>query len=74
MLGSQLGIFFILILFEKLLYDKIFLEQEKKLIRNSFLRIDRNFMFGSFEINSKMWYTVCVYHIFEFITQCVPHF
>jgi hypothetical protein len=34
MLGSQLGIFFILILFEKLLYDKIFLEQEKKLIRN----------------------------------------
>ena len=29
MLGSQLGIFFILILFKQLLSDKIFLEQEK---------------------------------------------
>ena len=29
MLGSQLGIFFILILFKQLLSDKIFLEQDK---------------------------------------------
>jgi hypothetical protein len=29
MLGSQLGIFFILILFKQLLSDKIFLGQEK---------------------------------------------
>jgi hypothetical protein len=29
MLGSQLGIFLILILFKQLLSDKIFLEQEK---------------------------------------------
>jgi hypothetical protein len=29
MLGFQLGIFFILILFKQLLSDKIFLEQEK---------------------------------------------
>ena len=31
MLGSQLGIFFILILFKQLLSDKIFLGQGKKL-------------------------------------------
>ena len=29
MLGSQLGIFLILVLFKQLLSDKIFLEQEK---------------------------------------------
>jgi hypothetical protein len=34
MLGSQLGIFLFLILFKQLLSDKIFLEQENKLIRN----------------------------------------
>ena len=40
MLGSQLGNFLILILFKQLLFDKIFV-----------LRIDHNFLFGSFEIN-----------------------
>jgi hypothetical protein len=34
MLGSQLGIFLILILFKQSVSDKIFLGQEKHLIRN----------------------------------------
>jgi hypothetical protein len=60
MLGSQLGIFLFLILFKQLLSDKIFLEQENKLIRNSFIRIDHNFLFGLRK---------GVYHIFEFISS-----
>jgi hypothetical protein len=44
-----LGNFLILILFKQLLSNKIFLGQEKK--------VGHNFLFGSFEINSKMWYT-----------------
>jgi hypothetical protein len=76
MLGSQLGIFLILILFKQLLSDKIFLEQEKNELGIKFIRIDHNILFGSFEINSKMWNTplrnrgyTSVYHIFEFISS-----
>jgi hypothetical protein len=45
----MLGNFLILILFKQLLSDKFFLGQVKN--------VDHNFLFGSFKINSKMWYT-----------------
>ena len=63
MLGSQLGKFLILILFRQLLSVKLFLEQEKKLIRNQFIRIRNKLknMVHTLALHS-------VYHIFEFIS------